>query len=116
MFIDTPMGTNSKMGASKADPLVNKTLYKGIIGYQLYLTTSRPNILFSVRMGAQFKEFPEDSHLKVGKRMLSYLKNTRDLNMFYHASNSFELVGSAYVNFSGYLVDRRSTSRMPNFL
>ncbi|XP_049391444.1 uncharacterized mitochondrial protein AtMg00810-like [Solanum stenotomum] len=50
--IDTPMGINSKMGTNEADPLVNQTMYRGIIGSLVYLTASRPDIVFSVGMCA----------------------------------------------------------------
>lgn len=50
--IYNPMGTNSKMGGDEADPLVNQTRYRGIIGCLLYQITSRLDFLFSVRMCA----------------------------------------------------------------
>ena len=43
--IDTPMGTNSKLVVEESDPLVNQTMYRGIIGYLLYLTASSPDIV-----------------------------------------------------------------------
>ena len=43
--IDTPMGTNSKLIADESDSLLNKTMYRGIIGSLLYLTASRPDIV-----------------------------------------------------------------------
>ena len=46
--IDTHMGTNSKLAADEADPLVNQTMYRGIIGSLLYLNASRPDIVYSV--------------------------------------------------------------------
>ena len=52
--IDTSMGTNSKMIAEESDPLVNQTMYRGIIGSLLYLTASRPDIIYSVGMCARF--------------------------------------------------------------
>ena len=67
-------------------------------------------------MCARFQGCPGESHLKVAKKILWYLKNKRDLVLFYHAGNSFELVGYAYANFAGYLVDRKSTYGMTNFL
>ena len=43
--IDTPMGTNSKMIIEESDPLVNQTMYRGIIGSLLYMIGSRPDIV-----------------------------------------------------------------------
>ena len=58
--IDTPMGTNSKMIVEESDPLVNQTMYRGIIGSLLYLTASRPDIVYSVGMCARFQACPRD--------------------------------------------------------
>ena len=52
--IDTIMGTNTKLIADESDYLVNQTMYRGIIGSLLYLTASRPYILYSVGMCARF--------------------------------------------------------------
>ena len=46
--IDTTMGTNSKLIEDEYDFLVNQTMYRGIIGSLLYLTVSRPDIVYSV--------------------------------------------------------------------
>src|SRR5690348_12668298 len=61
--IDTPMGTNSKMDADELGNLVNETMYRGIIGLLLYLTASRPDIVYSVGMCAKFQAMPMESHL-----------------------------------------------------
>ena len=52
--IDTPMGTNSKLVVKESEFLVNQTMYRGIIGSLLYLTASRPDIVYSVGMCARF--------------------------------------------------------------
>ena len=74
--IDTPTETNSKLRVDEADPLVNQTMYRGIIGSLLYLTASRPDIVYSVGMCARFQACPRDSHLKTAKWILRYLKKT----------------------------------------
>ena len=56
--IDTPMGINSKIGADEADYLVKQTMYGGIIGTLLYLTTFNSHILFSVGMYTQYQACP----------------------------------------------------------
>ena len=108
--IDTPMRTNSKMIVEESDPLVNQTMYRGIIGSLLYLTASRPNIVYSVGMCARFQACPRDSHLKAAKRIHRYLKKTGDLVLFYPAGDTFDLVGFADADFAGYQVDKKSTS------
>jgi hypothetical protein len=50
-----------------------------MIGSLLYLTTSRPDITFSVCMCAHFQANPKKSHLSVVKIILRYLKHTRAL-------------------------------------
>lgn len=53
--IDTPIGIRSKIDVDELGPSVNKTMYRGIIGSLLYLTGSRPNIVFTVGMCARFQ-------------------------------------------------------------
>ena len=91
-------------------------MYRGIIGSLLYLTASRPDIVYSVGMCARFQACPRVSHLKVAKRILRYLKKTGDLVLFYPAGDTFDLVGFADADFVGYQVDRNSTCGMAHFL
>lgn len=86
--IGTPMGINSKMGTDETDPLVNKTMYSGIIGSLLYLTASNPETLFSVGMCARFQVSLRESYLKENKTILRYLKKKEDLFLFYRAGIS----------------------------
>ena len=76
--IDTPIGTNSKLGVDKVDSLVNQTMYRGIIGSLIYLTASRPDIVFSAGMCARFRACSRYSHLKAAKKILRYLECVLD--------------------------------------
>ena len=67
-------------------------------------------------MCARFQACPRDSHLKVAKRILRYLKKTGDLVLFYPAGDSFNLVRFADADFASYQVDRKSMSDMTYFL
>ncbi|XP_070020511.1 secreted RxLR effector protein 161-like [Nicotiana sylvestris] len=111
--IDTPIATATLLDIDETGSPVNHTMYRGIIGSLLYLTTSRPNIVFSVGLCARFQSNPKESHLKVAKRILRYLKGTQDLVLYYTSGDSFNLIG--YAN-ADYLVDRKSTSGMTHFL
>ncbi|XP_070009981.1 secreted RxLR effector protein 161-like [Nicotiana sylvestris] len=96
--------------------LTNETMYRGIIGSLLYLTASRRDILFSTGLCARFQSNPKESHLKVAKRTLRYLKRTQDLVLYYHSGENFDLIGYADVDYAGYLVEIKSTSSMTHFL
>ncbi|XP_070002541.1 secreted RxLR effector protein 161-like [Nicotiana sylvestris] len=95
---------------------MNQTMYRGIIGSLLYLTTSRPDIVFSVGICVRFQSNPTESHLKAAKRNLRYLKGTQDLVMYNPSSDSFNLIRYVDVDYAGYLVNRKSTSGMAHFL
>ncbi|XP_070013586.1 secreted RxLR effector protein 161-like [Nicotiana sylvestris] len=95
---------------------VNQTVYRDIIWSFLYLTTSRPDIVFSVGLCARFQSNPKESHLKATKRILRYLKGTQDLVLYYPSGDSFNLIRYDDSDYVGYLVDRKSTSGMAQFL
>ncbi|GKB42129.1 hypothetical protein Tco_0887071 [Tanacetum coccineum] len=48
---------------------INETEYKGMIVSLMYLTTSRPNIQFSICLYARYQANPKESHLVVVKRI-----------------------------------------------
>ncbi|XP_070037079.1 secreted RxLR effector protein 161-like [Nicotiana tomentosiformis] len=114
--IDTPIATATRLDMDEPGFPVNQTMYRGIIGSLLYLTASRPDIVFGVGLCARFQSNPKESHLKTAKRILRYLKGMQDLFLYYPSSDSFNIVGYADANYAGYLVDRKSTSRMEYFL
>ncbi|GKA92101.1 retrovirus-related pol polyprotein from transposon TNT 1-94 [Tanacetum coccineum] len=64
----TLMSSNTKLTKDKECDSVDSTKYQGMIGSLLYLTTSRPDIMFSVFLCAHFQEDPKTSHLKAVKR------------------------------------------------
>ena len=68
----------------------------------LYLTTTRPVIMFSVGLCARFQSNPKQSHLKAVKRIFRYLKGTPNLELWYPKTKSLELIAYADANFAGY--------------
>jgi len=59
----TPIATNCLMDADEVGQQGDSTKYRGLIGSLLYLTTSRPDIQFSVCLCARFQANPKESHL-----------------------------------------------------
>ena len=52
-------------------------------GVLLYITSSRPDIIFSVCLCARYQSNPKESHLKVDKKILRYIHNTVNYGLFY---------------------------------
>ena len=72
--IKTPMASNGHLDLDEGGNPIDKTLYRSMIGSLLYLTASRPDIMFSVCMCARYQARPMESHLIAVKRILRYLK------------------------------------------
>jgi hypothetical protein len=58
------MPTNGHLDLDERGNPVDQTLYRSMIGSLLYLTASRPNIMFSVYMCARFQSNPKKAHLR----------------------------------------------------
>jgi hypothetical protein len=63
--------------------IVDQKLFCSINGSLLYITASRPDVMFSVCMCARFQASSRDVHLKVAKRILRYLKHTPNIGLWY---------------------------------
>ncbi|XP_070026305.1 secreted RxLR effector protein 161-like [Nicotiana sylvestris] len=114
--IDTPIATTTKLDIDEPGSSVDQKLYRGMIGSLLYLTASRPNIIFSVRLCARFQANPKEFHLTAIKRILRYLKGTTDLYLWYPKGSNFNLVGYVDADYAGFIMDRKRTSGMAHLL
>ena len=112
----TPMSTSTKLDSDDSGKLVDQKLYRGMIGSLLYLTTSRPDIMFSVCLCARFQAHPKESHLIAVKRIFRYLKKTPNLGLWYDKNSMFDLYAYTDSDFAGCRVDRKSISGMRCFL
>ena len=60
--IKTPMPSNGHLDLDEGGKSVDQTLYHSMIGSLLYLTASRPDIMFSVCMCTRFQANPKEAH------------------------------------------------------
>jgi len=108
--ISTPMATNCYLDSDGKGTSMDQTKYRGLIGSLLYLTASRPNIMFNVCLCARFQSNPKESHFTIAKRILKYLQRTISVGLWYPSEVSLNLVGYSDSDFVGYKIDRKSTS------
>ncbi|KAJ8631789.1 hypothetical protein MRB53_025112 [Persea americana] len=89
---------------------VDSTNYKQIVGNLMYLTNTRPDIMFVVSLLSRFMARPTELHSQAAKRVLRYVKGTLDFGVFYREGGDYELVAYTDSDYAGDLEDRKSTS------
>ncbi|GJT30429.1 retrovirus-related pol polyprotein from transposon TNT 1-94 [Tanacetum coccineum] len=114
--IKTPISTETKLTRDEEGESVDNTKYRGMIGSLLYLTASRPDIMFSVCLCARFQEDPKTSHLEAVKRIFRYIKGTMHLGLWYPKGFGIETIVYADSDHAGDYVDRKSTSGVCTFM
>nr|GEZ52641.1 hypothetical protein [Tanacetum cinerariifolium] len=87
-----------------------------MIGSLMYLTLSRPDIMFAVCACARFQVTPKASHLHVVKRIFRYLKGKPHLGLWYPKGSPFDLVAYSNSDHAGASLDRKSTTGGCQFL
>src|ERR1044072_3847198 len=112
----TPMHPTCILEKEEVSGKVCQKLYRGMIGSLLYLTASRPDILYSVHLCARFQSHPRESHLTAVKRILRYLKRTTNLGLMYKKTSEYKLSGFFDADFAGDRIERKSTSVNCQFL
>nr|GEV44472.1 uncharacterized mitochondrial protein AtMg00810-like [Tanacetum cinerariifolium] len=106
----TLIETNKALLKDEEAEDVDVHLYKSMIGSLLYLTASRPNIIFAVCACARFQFTPKISHLHDVKRIFSYLKGQPKLGLWYPRDFPFDLEAFSDSNYAGASLDRKSTT------
>ncbi|GKF39935.1 uncharacterized mitochondrial protein-like protein, partial [Tanacetum coccineum] len=67
--VSTPIETNKSLTKDEEAADVDVHLYRSMIGSLMYLTVSRPDIMFAVCARSRFQVTPKTSHLNVVKRI-----------------------------------------------
>ena len=78
-----------------------------MIGSLMYLTSSRPDIMFAVCACSRFQVSPKISHLTVVKRIFRYLKGHPKLGLWYPRESPMELVSYSDSDYAGASLDRK---------
>ncbi|GJW84432.1 hypothetical protein Tco_0157577, partial [Tanacetum coccineum] len=106
----TPMSSDTRLTKDEEGESMDNTKYRGMIGSLLYLTASRPDIMFSARLCARFQEDPKTSHLEAVKRIFRYIKGTTHLGLWYPKGSDIETIVYADSDHAGDYVDQKITS------
>nr|GFC62121.1 hypothetical protein [Tanacetum cinerariifolium] len=107
---NTPMDKENPWGKYGPGKDVELHLYRSMIGSLMYLTASRPDIMFVVCACARHQVTPKECHLHAVKRIFRYLKGHPKLGLWYPKESPFDLMAYSDSDYGGATQDRKSTT------
>ncbi|GJS65079.1 putative ribonuclease H-like domain-containing protein [Tanacetum coccineum] len=94
----TPMDTEKPLLKDSDGDDVDVHLYRSMIGSLMYLTSSRPDIMFAVCACARFQVTPKTSHLLAVKRVFRYLKGKPTLSLWKSTIGGCQFLGNRLIS------------------
>ncbi|XP_038974743.1 uncharacterized mitochondrial protein AtMg00810-like [Phoenix dactylifera] len=112
--VSTPLVANEELkkddGAKKADA----KMYRSLVDNFLYLTVTRPDIMFAANLLSHYMQEPSHNHYRAGKRVLRYLRGTLDYGILYKAGECSNLISysdSDWAAEAEYIAAAKATSQ-----
>ncbi|GKB62439.1 putative ribonuclease H-like domain-containing protein [Tanacetum coccineum] len=112
----TLMETHNPLSKDTAGTDVDVHLYRSMIGSLMYLTSSRPDIMFAVCACLRFQVQPKTSHMHAVKRIFRYLKGQPNLGLWYPKDSPMDLIAYSDSDYASASLDRKSTTGGCQFL
>ncbi|KAA3470481.1 Retrovirus-related Pol polyprotein from transposon TNT 1-94 [Gossypium australe] len=109
-YVRNPIGPEQKIDADKEGIKVDATQFKQMMRSLMYLTATRPDLMFIVSLISCFMANPTQLHFAAAKRVLRYLKGTTDYGVFYKKGGASEMVAYTDSDYAEDKEDSKSTS------
>nr|GFC06810.1 uncharacterized mitochondrial protein AtMg00810-like [Tanacetum cinerariifolium] len=113
---NTPMDKENPWGKDRTGKDVDLHLYISMIEALMYLTASRPDIMFAVCACVRHQVTPKECHLHAVNRIFRYLKGHPKLGVWYPKDSHFDLVAHLDSDYGGATQDQKSTTKGCQFL
>nr|GEW39856.1 hypothetical protein [Tanacetum cinerariifolium] len=111
---NTPMDKENPWGKDGLGKDVKLQLYRSMIGSLMYLTASRPDIMFAICDCARHQVTPKECHLHAVKRIFRYLKGHPKMGLWYPKESPIDLLAYSDSDYGSASQDRKSTTRDDN--
>ncbi|GJX72867.1 retrovirus-related pol polyprotein from transposon TNT 1-94 [Tanacetum coccineum] len=115
-YVDTRMVEKNKLDEDLQGIPVDAIFYRGMIGSLMYLTSSRPGLIYAVCLCSWYQAKLNEKHLNAVKRIFRYLKGTINMGIWYLKDTGISLTAYADVDHAGCQDIRCSTSGSAQFL
>ncbi|GJV26303.1 retrovirus-related pol polyprotein from transposon TNT 1-94 [Tanacetum coccineum] len=114
--VDTPMVDRLKLDEDPLGIHVDQNWFRSMVGSIMYLTASRPDLIFVVCMCVRYQASPTKKHLEALKRVFRYLRGTINWGLWYPKDTAMALTTYADADHRGCQDTQRSTSGSAQFL
>nr|GEX87626.1 hypothetical protein [Tanacetum cinerariifolium] len=114
-LVDTPMVDRLKLDEDPLGIPVDQTRFRSMVGSLMYLTASRPDLVFAVCMCVRYQASPTKKQLQALKRVFWYLRGIINWGIWYPKDTAIELTAYAVADYAGCQDTRRSTSGSAQF-
>lgn len=108
--VENPMVPGFKISKDENGVEMDGSFFKQLIGSLMYLTATRPDIMYAVSLLSRYMSRPTEVHYSAAKRILRYLQGTTKFGILYKKEGNCELIGFTDSDYAGSVEDRRSTS------
>ncbi|GJZ07361.1 putative ribonuclease H-like domain-containing protein [Tanacetum coccineum] len=112
----SPMETQKPLLKDEYGKEVDVHMHRSMIGSLMYLTSSRPDIMFAVCACVRYQVNSKVLHLHAVKRIFRYLKGQPKLGLWYLKDSPFDLAAYTNSDYAGASLDRKSTTGSYQFL
>nr|GEU91992.1 hypothetical protein [Tanacetum cinerariifolium] len=107
--VPTPMVEEAKLKLNLVRKPVDHTDYPSMIRSLMYVTSSRPDIMFATCMCARYQANPNEHHVSAIKRIFRYLKGTINLGLWYLKDFGFDLTAYSDADHAGCHLDQKES-------
>ncbi|XP_039065501.1 uncharacterized mitochondrial protein AtMg00810-like [Hibiscus syriacus] len=117
--VSTPLEQNQKLTSSeydmhiehRSDELLEDTgMYQRLIGRLLYLTHTRPNIMYDVQLLSQFMQTPKKVHYEAAMRVVRYIRKSLGEGILFSNKSRPNLVAFCDSDWAACPMSRRSVT------
>ncbi|CAL8152863.1 unnamed protein product [Prunus armeniaca] len=108
--VSIPLPTGERLKKVDGSDLADEGLYRKIVGSLLYLTATRPDLMYAASLLSRFMTSPTKKHMGVARRVLRYVQGTLNYGIEYVKDKSAILIGFCDADWAGSEDDSRSTS------
>ncbi|XP_071712835.1 uncharacterized mitochondrial protein AtMg00810-like [Rutidosis leptorrhynchoides] len=107
--VATPLVVNEKMRKEDGSEKADTSKFRSLIGSLLYLTATRPYIMYATSQLSRFMQNPTKIHFGASRRILRYLQGTMDYRIWYKPTIDLKLHGYTDSDWAGSMDDMKST-------